>query len=109
MFNVRSVVFVWLLLIIHFQIEFAMATHVTVSDIRQDVMDGRTLVSDVQRGVLNTHANVSDIHRNILKTHGGTNSQHQAVCDIRVLQHHRINAHCLLDSKQVGDLDYQGI
>ena len=99
MFNVRFVVFVWLLLTINFQTELAINTHVTVSNIHQDVMDSRTLVSDVQRGVLNTHAIVSDIHRNILKTQEGTNSQHQAVGDTRALQHHRINAHYLPDSK----------
>jgi len=77
-FNVRSVMFVWLLFIIDLQTELAINTHITVAD---------------------THTLVSDIHRNVIKNQEGNNSQHQAVGDTRGLQHHRINTYHLSDSK----------
>ena len=44
-FNVRSVVFTWLSLIVPFQTELAMNTHVTVSGIRHDVSKIREEIS----------------------------------------------------------------
>jgi len=84
-FNVRPVVFVWLLLTVNSQTELAINTHVAVSNIHHDVVKTHTLVSDVHHGVLNTHAIVSDIHRNILKSQEGTGTQDQAVGDARAL------------------------
>jgi len=84
-FNVRSVDFVWLILTVNSQTELAINTHVVVSNIHHDVA--------------NTHTLVSDIHRNIVKGQEGTNTKHQAVGDTRALQHHRINAYRLPDSK----------
>ena len=77
-FNVRSVVFVWPLLTINSQTELAINTHVTTAS---------------------THAIVLDIRNEMLKGREGTDNQHQAVGDTRALQHHRINAHHLSDSK----------
>jgi len=84
-FNVRSVIFVWVLLTINPQTELAINTHVAVSNIHYDVA--------------NTHTLVSDIHWNIVKNREGIDSQHQVVGDTRAIQRHRTNAYHLPDSK----------
>ena len=76
-FNVRSIVPVWLLLTAHFQTELAMNTHV--------------IVSDVHHGVANTHTMVSDIHRNMLKCQEGTGDRHRLVSNICIPFRRRMN------------------
>jgi len=70
-FNVRSVFFLWLLLIVYSQTELAINTHVAVLNIHHDVV--------------NTHILVSDIHRNMVNSQEGTDGQHRAVSDTRVI------------------------
>ena len=48
-FNVRSIVSVWLLLTQHSQTELAINTHVAVSELGQDVTSIRSIVSDIRR------------------------------------------------------------
>ena len=90
----RSAVFAQLLLTIHPQTELAINTHVTVSDIRHDVM--------------NTHAIVSDIHRNILKGQEGSDGQRRTVSNITSFTSQNIAYH-RSDPKQVSDLGYHCI
>ena len=78
-FNVRSIVPVWLLLIIHFQAELAICMHASISAVHHDVMTTQTIVSSVHGNVVNTNTLVSDIHRNILQNQGGTDAQHHLV------------------------------
>ena len=95
-FNVRSIVSVWLLLIVCSQTELAINTHV--------------IVSDVRHGVVNTHTMVSELHRNMVKSQEGTDDQHRSVSDVHNLFHNQMTngRHCL-DSSQVSDLNYQWI
>jgi len=92
-FNVRSVISVWPLLIVRFQNELRMATLATGSDARQDaankhavvsdthcdVTNVETIASDVQSYGPNTHTAASDIHRTKLKSRGGADGQNRAV------------------------------
>jgi len=92
-FNVRSAISVWPLLITRFQTELGIATRATGSDARQDaankhtvasdvhhdVTNVETVVSDVRSHVTNTHTAASDIHRSGLKSRGGVDGQNQAV------------------------------
>ena len=50
-FNVCSVAFTWSSLIVHFQTELIMNTHVTVSDIRDDVSGIRRGMSMIQEEI----------------------------------------------------------
>ena len=98
-FNVRSIDYTWMSLTVHFQTELAINTHVTVSEIGQDVANTRTVVSDIHRGVantqvivselrndvVNTNSIVSDIHCNMLGGHGGARSSHPPVSIARTL------------------------
>jgi hypothetical protein len=59
-FNVRSVVSLWLLLTVHPQTELAINTHLTVSS---------------------THILVSDIHRTIVQVQEGSGGKNVAVSD----------------------------
>jgi hypothetical protein len=70
-FNVRSIVPAWLLLTLHSQTEFAINTHVVVSDTH-------ALASD-------THILVSDIHRNMAKGQEGSDGVDLSVSEIRTL------------------------
>lgn len=85
-FNVRSVISVWLLLLTaHSQTELAINTHVTVSDIRHNVVNTHTIVSDIRNDVVNTHTIVSDIHRNMLKSREDMDGQNWVVSITRTL------------------------
>ena len=64
-FNVRSVVFTWTLLILPLQTELAMNTH--------------TLAADTNTLAMNTNTLVLDIHRNVVASLGGADSQHHPV------------------------------
>ena len=95
-FNVCSIVSVWLSLTVRSQTELAINTHV--------------IVSDVRHGVVNTHTMISEIHCNMLKSQEGTDDQHRLVSDIHNLFCHRVtNDRHRLESSQVSDLDYQWI
>ena len=75
-FNVRSVVSVWVSLTLRFQTELAINTHVTVSETHVVVSNTHTAVSD-------THTMVSDIHRTIV--HGQErNDGKLSVSNIRI-------------------------
>jgi hypothetical protein len=78
-FNVRSVVFVWLLLTVHSQTELAINTHVVVLDVRHDVATTQTIVSDVHRDVVSTHATVSDVQNDVASTHTMVSDIHRVV------------------------------
>ena len=78
-FNVRSTFSAWPLLTVCSQTELAINTHVTVSDIRHNVVDTHTIVSDVHRGVVNTRAIVSELHHNAANTHAIVSDIHRAV------------------------------
>ena len=84
-FNVRSVVSVWLLLTLYSQTELVRNTHVTVSGIHHEAMNAPTTVSELHRNVADTHTIVSDIRRNMLEGLEGTEGQHQSVSDIGIL------------------------
>jgi hypothetical protein len=84
-FNVRSVIVVWLLLTVRSQTELAINTYVTVSDIRDDVATTHTIVSNVQNGVTSTHTMVSDIHHIMTKNQGGANGNNLPVSIARTL------------------------
>ena len=68
-FNVRSIVSVRLLLIVHMQIELATNTHEIISDVHD---------------IVNTHAMGSGMHRNMLQIQEGT-YQYQPVSDTHIL------------------------
>ena len=71
-FNVCSVVFIWLLLTVHSQAEVTINTNANTSTIQCDVVNTHTVVS-------NTHTIVSNIYHNMLQSQGETNSQHHSV------------------------------
>jgi hypothetical protein len=83
-FNVRFVVFVWLLLTVHSQTELAINTHVAVSDIRHGVATTNTIISELRHNFSNTLTIVSDIHT-IVKSQEGTGGQNLSVSIIYVL------------------------
>ena len=60
------------------------------------------ITSDIHRDVVNTRTVVNNIH-NMLKGQEGANKQQLLVSVTRV--RHRIHIYCLLDSKQVSNLD----
>jgi hypothetical protein len=64
-FNVRSVVAVWLPITDYSQTELALNTH--------------TIVSGMDHNVANTHTMVSDIHHVIVKSQGGVDSKNVLV------------------------------
>ena len=73
------------MLIVRFQTELSINTHLVVSGIRRDVVSTHTIVSDVHQGVVNTHAIVSDIHRTIVQGQegaGGKNLPVSATCTL---------------------------
>ena len=84
-FNVRSVVFTWLVLIVHSQTELAINTHVTVFDIRHDVASTHTIVSNVHYDVLDTHAIVSDVRHGVANTHDVVSELHHEVADTHAI------------------------
>ena len=98
-FNVRSIISVWLLLTFRFQTELRIDTRATGSDARQDatnehtvifnihhnVANAETTVSGVRRDVSNTQPIVSDVHRTKLKSREGANYQNQVVSTTRTL------------------------
>ena len=71
-FNVSSLISVWLSLTVYPQTELAINTNVTVATTH-------TIVSDVRSGVASTHAIVSDIHRTVTENQGGTGASDQLV------------------------------
>ena len=84
-FNVRSVVSVWLLLTLYSQTELVRNAHVTVSGIHHEVVDTPTIVSELHRNVVDTHTMVSDIRRNMVEGREGTNIPPQSVSSIGTL------------------------
>ena len=108
-FNVRSIVYVRLLLTVCSQAEVAIdtnantsavrrdianthsvvsSTHTIVSDIRDDVVSTQTTVSSIQQSVANTHTLVSHIYHNMLQSQGETGGQHHSVSATSVHQQH---------------------
>jgi hypothetical protein len=83
-FNMRSVVFVWLLLTVHSQAELAINTHVAVSDICHGVATTNTIVSELRHDFSNALTIVSDIHT-IVKSQEGTGGQNLSVSVIYTL------------------------
>ena len=71
-FNVSSLVFVWLSLTVYSQTELAINTNVTVATTH-------TIVSDVRNDVAITHAIVSDIHRAVTGGQQGAGGNDQSV------------------------------
>jgi len=78
-FNVCSVVYVWLLLTVHSQAEVAINTNANTSAIHCDVMSTQTTVSSIQHGVTSTHTLVSNIYHNMLQSQGEMGDQHHSV------------------------------
>jgi hypothetical protein len=78
-FNVCSLVFVWLSLTARSQTELTINTHVTVSGMRHDVATTHTIVSDVRNDVASTHTMVSDMHHIMTKSQGGADSNNRSV------------------------------
>jgi methyl-accepting chemotaxis protein len=68
-FNVRSISLLPPLLIVCFQTELAINTHVAVADVRHDVANTHIIVSDVQHNVASTHDTVSATHEIVSGTH----------------------------------------
>ena len=75
-FNVRSVVSVWLSPTV-FQIELAINTNANVSDVRRDVTNTHSVVT-------RTHTLVSDIYRNMVQSPGGADDQQRLVSTIPI-------------------------
>ena len=73
-FNVRSIVSIWLLLTLWSQTELVRNTQNAVSDVRHGVANIRTMAPDVRNDAANTPAIVSDVHHNTLKSGEGANS-----------------------------------
>ena len=84
-FHIRYIVFIWLLLTLHSQIELATDTQTTVSDLHRGAANTHAIVSEVHRDVANTYDMLTDIHRNILKSQGEASGQHLSVSDTRTL------------------------
>ena len=80
-FNVRFVTFACSSLIVHFQTELSINTHVVVSDIRQDVANTRAIVSNVHQGVVNTHTIISELHHDVETTCAAITNTHTTVTD----------------------------
>jgi len=59
-FNVRSIVSIWLFLTVDYQTELAIHTHVTVSETH-------AIVSELEHNATNTQIMVSEIHRTVVK------------------------------------------
>ena len=59
--------------------------HVTVPDIRRDVMKASAIVSELERNFTSTQTMVSDIHRNMLKGQEESDDRHLLVSDTRTL------------------------
>jgi hypothetical protein len=73
-------------LIIHFQTELSMNTHVVVSELHHNLTATQTTVTDTHATVTDTHATVtdthtivSDIHRAIVVSQEGTNGKAPSV------------------------------
>ena len=103
-FNVRSIVSIWLLLTIYSQTELARNTQVVVSDVRHGVADTRTMASGVQNDTANAPAIVSDTHHNALRSCEGENSNLAVRTCTRPP---RVVTHYCLGPLQVSGLDYQ--
>ena len=63
-FNVRSIVSVWLFLTLNSQTELIINTHVTVSETH-------AIVSELEHNTTNTRVMVSEIHRTVVKGQDG--------------------------------------
>ena len=63
-FNVRSIVSVWLFLTLNSQTELIINTHVTVSETH-------AIVSELEHNATNTRVMVSEIHRTVVKGQDG--------------------------------------
>jgi methyl-accepting chemotaxis protein len=78
-FNVRFITLSLSLLIICFQTELAINTHIVVADVRRDVANTHNIVSDVQHNVANTHDTVSVTHNIVSGTHNIVSGTHNIV------------------------------
>ena len=74
----------------------------TVSDVRRDLMNTRTIVSEVHQDVTTTYTMVSEIHRNMLKSPDGAGDQRRLVSNIRTLSHYRMNKRLSLPRLKSG-------
>ena len=69
-------------------------------------MDTHAIVSELEHNVASAHTMVSDIHRTIVNGQEGGGSRNLLVGDSRAFRY-RMTAHCLTDSNQVRNLNYQ--
>ena len=67
-FNVCSATSVWPPLTVHSQTELSMNTHIVVTDIRQDVVNTRTIVSDIHRAIVVNQEGSSSKDRSVSAT-----------------------------------------
>jgi hypothetical protein len=78
-FNVRSVVAVWLLLTVCSQTELALNTHTIVSGIDRNVTSAHAIVSRIDHNAANTHTIVSDIHHIMVNSQEGVSDKNTSV------------------------------
>ena len=84
-FNVRSIISVWLLPTPRSQMELAINTHVAVSKIHNGVVNMHDIVSGLEHNVTSAHVMVSDIHRTIVGGQEGSDGASPSVSDTRTL------------------------
>jgi len=91
-FNVRSIVSLWLSLTGHSQTELAINTHVIVSnthaivsELGQNATSTHVIVSELGQNVTSTHAMVSNIHRTMVRSQEGSDGINPLVSEIRTL------------------------
>jgi methyl-accepting chemotaxis protein len=91
-FNVCSVVSVWLLLTQYSQTELAINTHVTVSnthsiisELGQNVTSTHAIVSELGQNITGMHTMVSDIHRTMVKIQEDSGGINPLVSETRTL------------------------
>lgn len=101
-FNVRSVISMWLSPTVHFQTELAIITNSDVSDVRRDVATACTVVAS-------THSLVSAIHRNMLQSQKGTECRQQLVSVPPIHRQHEQNTYYPSGSNQVSDIEHQRV
>jgi methyl-accepting chemotaxis protein len=82
-FNVRFITLSPPVLIICFQTELAINTHVAVADVRHDVANTHNMVSDVHHSVASTHDTVSVTHDIVSGTRDIVSGTHNVVSDTR--------------------------
>ena len=78
-FNVRSVVAVWLSLTACSQTELALNTHTIVTGMDRNVMSTHIIVSGIDHNVVNTHTMVSDIHHIMVKSQEAVDGKNTSV------------------------------